>query len=106
EEAYWRSRADALRAEMEANAQQQSWRQSPQEIPWSYSLGGDWPFDSVGVGTGRRRFNGFRHFQSSPFAGFLATPITPFPTFPFTGPRRVFRAPVHVNPRSIHMRHR
>ncbi|HKN82720.1 MAG TPA: hypothetical protein VJW17_04765 [Pyrinomonadaceae bacterium] len=106
EEAYWRSRADALRAEMEANAQQQSLRQSPQEIPWSYSLGGFWPFDSVGLGIARGRFNRFRQFQSSPFAGFLATPITPFPTFPFTGPRRVFGAPVRINPRPIHMRHR
>ena len=109
EEAYWRSRADALRAEIEANAQQQSLRQTPQEIPWSYSLGGFWPFDSLGFGIQGGRFNGFnrfRHFQSSPFAGFLATPITMFPTFPFTGPRRVFGTPVRINPRPFHMRHR
>jgi len=104
EEAYWRSRADALRAEMEANTQLDSLRQRPEEIP-SYSFGAFWPFDGVGFGIAGGRFNRFRHFQSSPFAGFLATPITPFPTFPFTGPRRVFGAPVRINPRPIHMRH-
>jgi len=109
EEAYWRSRADALRAEMEANAQLDSVRQRPDGTPWSYSFG-EFPafgtFDGVGFGIGRGRFNGFRHAQSSPFAGFLATPITMFPTFPFTGPRRVFGAPVRINPRPTHMRHR
>jgi hypothetical protein len=109
EEAYWRTRADALRAEMEANAQQQSLRQMPQEMPFSYSFEGFpafWPFDSVGLGIAGGRFNGFRHSQSSPFAGFLATPITPFPTFPFTGPRRVFGSPrLRINPRPFHMRH-
>ncbi|HJP95038.1 MAG TPA: hypothetical protein VJ875_23960 [Pyrinomonadaceae bacterium] len=108
EEAYWRTRADAFRAEMEANrVQLESLSQRPAETPWSYSFGdfpAFWPFDGVGFGFRGGRFNQFRRFQSSPFSGFLATPITPFPTFPFTGPRRVFGAPVRINPRPFHMR--
>src|SRR5215208_1547663 len=88
EEAYWRSRADALRAEMSVKqAEFESLRQRPEEIPWSYPFGG-FPafgaFDGVGFGITTGPFNGFRRFQSSPFSGFLATPITPFPTFPVT----------------------
>src|SRR5215208_4130046 len=88
EEAYWRSRADAFRAEMSVDqAQVESLRQRPEQIPWSYSFGG-FPafgrFDGVGFGITAGPFNGFRRFQSSPFSGFLATPITPFPTFPVT----------------------
>jgi len=114
EEAYWRSRADALRAEMAANeAQFGSLRQRQEETPWSYSLGG-FPafgsFDGVSFGNAGGRFNGSRHFSNSPFSGFLATPITPFPTFPFTrgfrGHGPVFRGPaVRINPRPFHMRH-
>jgi len=110
EEAYWRSRADAFRAEMEAKraAQLESLSQRPAELPWSYSFGdfpAFWPFDGVGFGITGGRFNRFRRVQSSPFSGFLATPITPFPTFPFTGPRRVFGAPrIRINPRPFHMR--
>jgi len=111
EEAYWRSRADAFRAEMSVNQAQLDLRQRSQEIP--YSFGGFpafGPFDGVGFGIGAGPFNGFRRFQSSPFSGFLATPITPFPTFPFTqgfrGHGRTFGAPgVRINPRPSHMRH-
>ncbi len=114
EEAYWRSRAEAFRAEMAANEAQlqlQSLRQRPEEIPWSSSFGGFpafWPFDGVGFGITGGRFGRFRHFQSSPFSGFLATPITPFPTFPaFRGGHgRTFRAPgVRMNPPRFHRRH-
>ena len=106
EEAYWRSRAEAFRAEMSLNQAQSDLRQRSQEIPWSYSFGG-FPafgsFDGVSFGITGGRFNGFRHFQSSPFQGFLATPITPFPTFPvqgFRGHGRTFRAPgVRFGPR-------
>jgi hypothetical protein len=116
EESYWRSRAEALRAEMAANeAQLQAVRPRPEEIPWAYPLGGFptfGPFDTVGFGITAGRFNRFRQFQSSPFSGFLATPITPFPTFPFTpvfrgrrGPL-VFSAPgVRISPRPFPMRH-
>ncbi len=113
EEAYWRSRADALRAEMAANeAQLQFSRQRSQEIPLSYSFDafpGFFPFDNVGFGITGGPFNRFRRFSSSPFSGFLATPITPFPTFPFNpgfrGRTPVFRAPgVRNNIRPVHMR--
>jgi hypothetical protein len=118
EEAIWRSRAEALRAEAAAN-QARFGHQQPGEIPWSFSsLGGFpefFPFDDVGFGIrdGRfGRFGRFRRFPSSPFDGFLATPITRFPTFPFEpafrgrhGGRFVFRAPgVRVNPRPSHGR--
>lgn len=99
EEAYWRSRAEALRAEREAQT-----GSSRQDIPWSFSSGGFGAFDGVGFGIGTG-FNRFGRFRPSPFDGFLATPITPFPRFPFTGRRPVFRAPgVRINPRPIQMR--
>jgi hypothetical protein len=100
EEAYWRSRADAARAEMAATQAQSGARQ---EMPWSYSWStfpGFGAFDGVGFGITGGRFNRFGRFSSSPFDGFLATPITPFPRFPGFSRRPVFRAPgVHINPR-------
>ena len=93
EEAYWRSRAEALRAENEA--QMGSLRQCSDDILWSSSFGrfpGFSPFDGFGITGGR--FNRFGRFRPSPFDGFLATPITPFPRFPFDGRRRVFTRPV------------
>lgn len=114
EEAYWRSRADALRAEMAANGAQFELRQRREEIP-SYSFGSFpafLPFDTVGFGITAGPFNGFRRFPSSPFSSFLSTPITPFPTFPFTpvfrgrGRTPVFGAPgVRINPRPSHINH-
>jgi hypothetical protein len=108
EEAYWRIRADAFRAQMAANeAQFGASRQRQDETPWSYW--GGFPafgaFDGVGFGAGS--FGRFRRFSSSPFDGFLATPITPFPTFPFTqgfrGHGRTFQAPgVRINTRPVH----
>ena len=98
EEAYWRGRADALRAENEA----QMGRQRSADIPWSFSSGGVVPFDGVGFGITGGSFNRFGRFRPSPFDGFLATPITPFPRFPFTDRRRVFTRPaVRVVPRII-----
>lgn len=103
EEAYWRTRAEALRAENEA--QMESLRQRSDNIPWSFSsFGGPgfFPFDGIGFGVPGGPFNRFRRFRPSPFDGFLATPITPFPRFPFDGRRRVFTAPgVRVFPRII-----
>jgi hypothetical protein len=109
EEAYWRSRVEAARAEMAAGeAQSAAARQRPDEIPFSYPFGaysGFGAFDGVGFGIANGPFNRFRRFPSSPFDGFLATPITPFPTFGGHGRRPVFRAPgVHINPRPIHIR--
>jgi hypothetical protein len=103
EEAYWRSRAEALRGEMPNEAQFGSSRQQPE---WFYSSSG-FPgfFDGVGFGIGDGRFRRFRRFQSSPFDGFLSTPITPFPSFGGHGRRPVFRAPgVRINPRPSHGR--
>jgi hypothetical protein len=114
EEAYWRSRADALRAEAAANeAQFGAVRQPMQEFPWAYPYGGfpsAWPFDGFGFGITTGPFNRFRRFPSSPFDGFLATPITPFPTFPFNPGfrgrgRLIFQAPRVINPRPLPMRH-
>ena len=116
EEAYWRSRADALRAEMAANeAQMQSLRQPSQDFPFAYSWGafpGFSPFDDFGFGITAGPFNRFRRFQSSPFSGFLSTPITSFPTFPVDpifsrrGRPLIFGPPgVRIIPRPVHMRH-
>jgi hypothetical protein len=107
EEEYWRTRAEAMRAENEA---QFGFRQRPEDSQWSYSsLGGFpgfFPFDNVGFGFGDGRFGRFRRFGSSPFDGFLATPITPFPRFS-NFRRPVFRAPgVRINVRPFHGRRR
>ena len=101
EEAYWRSRAEAARAEAAANEARFGTSRA-QDVPWSYSVGGGFlPFDGFGFGVGDR-FGRFRRFSSSPFDGFLATPITPFPNFRDVR-RPVFRAPgVRVNPRPSH----
>lgn len=104
EEAYWRSRADAWRAEMSANEGQFGSSQ------WSYSsfgggFPGFFPSDNFGFGITADRFHRFRRFSPSPFDGFLATPITPFPRFPFSGRRRVFTAPaIRAVPRIVHAR--
>ena len=109
EEAYWRSRAEALRAEAAANeAQFGSSRQRPDDVWFSSSFGGFSgfsPFDGFGFGGVDGRFNRFGRFRSSPFDGFLATPITPFPNF--GGHRRpVFVAPgTRINVRPFHGRH-
>jgi hypothetical protein len=87
DEAYRRSRADALRAEIEANdAMIEPWRPRPLELPSSYAVGGfsGYAPDDVGFGTIGGHFNRFRRLAPSPFDGFLATPITPFPRFPIT----------------------
>ncbi|HEU5131505.1 MAG TPA: hypothetical protein VFT26_05345 [Pyrinomonadaceae bacterium] len=101
EEAYWRSRAEALRAEMAAS-EGQSGASRQQQPEWFYSSFGGFPgfFDGGGFGFPDGRFGRFRRFQSSPFDGFLATPITPFPTFGGHGRRPVFRAPgIRINSR-------
>ena len=110
EEAYWRSRADALRAEAAANeARMGALRQAPVEVPWAYPFGGFpafGPFDNVGFGITAGPFGRFRRFQSSPFDNFLSTPITPFPRIPFTGRRNVFTPRgVRINPRPSHRGH-
>src|SRR5689334_6837476 len=107
EEAYWRSRAEAARAEMDAK-QAQFGPQTPEPFGYSFgAYGGFGPFDGVGFGVGDR-FGRFRRFQPSPFDGFLATPITPFPQVPSNGRRLIFTAPgVRTVPRVIrHGSHR
>ena len=103
EEAYWRSRAEAFRAEAAANeARFGSMRRSSDDVRFVDSFGAFSPFDGIGFGVTGGRFNRFGRFQSSPFDGFLATPITPFPTFR-QGRRLVFgpRA-VRTIPRVVH----
>ncbi len=105
EEALWRSRADALRAEMAANEMRMgASRQRPEEIPWSYSFGGFPAFGSFdGFGITAGPFHRFRRFHSSPFDNFLSTPITPFPRVPFFGRRNVFTPRgVRINTRPVH----
>ena len=110
EEALWRSRADAFRAEMAANEQRMGAvrQQSPVETPWAYPFGGFpafGPFDNFGFGVATGPFGRFNRFRPSPFDGFLATPITPFPRVPFTGRRNVFTPRVNVSPRPVHRGH-
>jgi|ERR1041384_4632233 hypothetical protein len=107
EEAYWRSRAEAFRAEAAANeAQFGSLRRSSDDVRFVDSFGAfsGFPFDGIGFGVRGGRFNRFGRFPSSPFDGFLATPITPFPTFR-QGRRLVFgpRA-IRTVPRVVHNR--
>ena len=103
EEAYWRSRAEAFRAEAAANeAQLGSLRRGSDDVRFVDSFGAFSPFDGIGLGVTGGRFNRFGRFTASPFDGFLATPITPFPTFR-QGRRLVFgpRA-VRPIPRVVH----
>jgi hypothetical protein len=109
EEEYWRTRAEAMRAEMAAREAQFGSRR-PEDLQWSYSsLGGFpgfFPSDNIGFGFGDGRFGRFGRFRSSPFDGFLATPITPFPRFS-NFRRPVFRAPgVRINIRPSQGRRR
>jgi hypothetical protein len=106
EEVYWRTRAEAARAEIAAQ-EAQFGRRGPDDVWFSSSFGGFSGFDGLGFGIGDGRFNRFGRFRSSPFDGFLATPITPFPNFGGHGRRPVFRAPgVRINSRPSHTRHR
>src|ERR1043165_863675 len=107
EEAYWRRRAEALRAQIAVD-EAQFGRQAPDPIPFGFGgFTGFGPFDGVGFGITGNSFGRFGRFRPSPFDGFLATPITPFPRFPFTGRRLVFTAPaVRAVPRTVHTRHR
>lgn len=95
EEAYWRSRAEALRAEAAVNA-----GRSSDNVRFVDSFGGfsGFPFDGIGFGVTGGRFNRFGRFQSSPFDGFLATPITPFPTFRQGRPLIFQPRGVRINP--------
>ena len=106
EEAYWRSRAEALRAEAAANEAQ--FGRNSRQAPFVDSFGafsGFFPFDGVGFGVTGGRFNRFGRFSSSPFDGFLATPITPFPTFRSNPRRAVFGSPaIRTIPRVVHGR--
>ena len=110
EEAYWRSRAEAFRAQAAATeAQMGTSRQAFDQTPPSYSFGGFpafGPFETAGFGITGGRFNRFRGFSPSPFDGFLATPITPFPSFRNQGRRPIFTVPrVRMNPRPVNRGH-
>lgn len=103
EEAYWRTRAEALRAEAAAN--EAKFGRNSDQTRYVDSFGafyGGFPFDGVGFGITGGRFNRFGRFSPSPFDGFLATPITPFPKFQ-SSPQRVFgpRA-IRTVPRVVH----
>lgn len=81
--AYWRGRAEAMRAGMGADqAEIDFWRSQLGAGSIIYPDGGFFPGDGFGVGFGDRRFRRFGRFSlSDPFSGFLSTPITPFPRF-------------------------
>jgi len=104
EEAYWRTRAEAMRAQAAANEAQ--FGRTSGQAPFTDSFGafsGYFPFDGFGFGVTGGRFNRFGRFSSSPFDGFLATPITPFPTFRSNPRRPVFVAPAgRTVPRVVH----
>lgn len=107
EEAYWRSRAEALRAEAAANeARFGSLRRSSDDVRFVDSFGAfsGFPLDGIGFGVTGGRFNRFRRFQSSPFDGFLATPITPFPTFRQGRPLVFGPRAIRTVPRVVHNR--
>lgn len=111
QEAYWRGVAESMRAQQGANNGQRDFDRSWDDAPWAYSFGGFpgfFPFDDAGFGfgNGRGRFGRFGRFPTSdPFAGFLTTPITPFPRFPSQFRRPRFIGPrTRVNPRPSHGR--
>ncbi len=92
--AYWRARAESLRAGMASQAEMDYWRSRLGDGGGIYSSGG-FPVDDFGFGNDGRRFGRFGRFRvADPFTGFLSTPITPFPRFPSS-----FRRPIFVAPR-------
>jgi hypothetical protein len=110
QEAYWRGRADLLVPQRTANQPQLDFVPGGfYDGPAIYSVGA-FPtfssFDGFGFGTAGGRFRRFGRFSvSDPFAGFLTTPITPFPRFPSAFRRPIFTAPgVRVNPWPSHGR--
>ena len=100
--AYWRGRAEAMRAGSGANqAEIDFWRSQVGAGSIIYPDGGFFPSDDgFGFGFGDHRFRRFGRFPvSDPFAGFLSTPITPFPRFS-SGFRRPFVVRGRINQRS------
>ena len=83
EAAYLRGRAEAMRAGMGADqAEIDFWRSQVGAGSIIYPDGGFFPSDGFGFGFGDHRVRRFGRFPvSDPFAGFLSTPITPFPRF-------------------------
>ncbi|HEU4797211.1 MAG TPA: hypothetical protein VFT02_16370 [Pyrinomonadaceae bacterium] len=102
EAAYWRGRAESMRAATASQAEMDFWRSNLGAGSIVYPEGGFFPSDGFGFGVGDHRFRRFGRFPvADPFSGFLSTPITPFPRFPSTFRRGVFVAPrgrVHQRP--------
>jgi hypothetical protein len=109
QEAYWRSRVEVLRAQMQASGAQIGYdRPHVDDYSWAYPAGTFFPFDDFGFGNTGGSFRGFGRLPVSLFPGFLSTPITPFPSL---SPR--FRRPLlfttpgtRVHPRPVHRRNR
>lgn len=101
EAAYWRGRAESMRTGIGANqAEIDFWRSQVGAGSIIYPDGGFFPSDGFGSGFGDHRFRRFGRFPvSDPFAGFLSTPITPFPRFS-SGFRRPFVVRGRINQRS------
>ena len=90
EAAYWRGRAESMRAGSGASqAELDFWRSQVGGGSIVYPDGGFFPNDGFGMALSRRRFGRL----SDPFQGFLSTPITPFPRFPSSFRRSIFVAP-------------
>jgi hypothetical protein len=95
EAAYWRGRAESMRAGAgTSQAELDFWRSQIGAGSIVYPDGGFFPSDGFGFGSNGRNFRRFGRFQiSDPFHGFLSTPITPFPRFPSSFRRGIFVAP-------------
>ena len=93
--AYWRAQAESMRARMAGQAELDFWRGQVGAGSIVYPDGGFFPGDGFGFGNDGRRFGSrFGRFRvADPFAGFLSTPITPFPRFPPQFRRGIFVAP-------------
>lgn len=107
QEALLRARAELFRTQMEANGPQMNFDPRFANGWLGDPFGGFFPVDGFGFGGGFGRFGRFNRLPVSQFPGFLATPITPFPSLrPFRRPL-VFSAPgARVIPRRpVHRRH-
>jgi hypothetical protein len=96
EAAYWRARAESMRAGMgSSQAEMDFWRSQVGAGSIIYPDGGLFPSDGFGIDGNRfgrlRRLGRFG--VSDPFSGFLSTPLTPFPRFPSSFRRPIFVAP-------------
>lgn len=106
QEAIMRARTELLQTQMQTARPQMNFDPRFVNGVWGDPFGGFFPVDGFGIGGGFGHFGRFNRLPQSLFPGFLATPITPFPSLIPVRRPLLFNFPVmRVNPRPVHHRH-